>query len=105
MLLIYQWQSHDGCLRVIGAETGNFNVNGRIVHKKARGCSTFYKLLSYEDKKDGWDSASRSMERDLTDFDPNYVFEMDEFFSNVGKIMNLNFFNSIKKIYDKTLQE
>ena len=37
------------------------------------------------------------MERDLTDFDPNYVFEMDEFYSNVKKIMNLNFFNRIKQ--------
>ena len=37
------------------------------------------------------------MERDLTDFDPNYVFEMDEFLSNVKKIINLNFFNRIKQ--------
>ena len=57
-------KTREGCLRVIGAESGNFNAYGRIIHKKARGCSTFYKLLSYEDKKDGWDSASRSMERD-----------------------------------------
>ena len=46
---------------------------------------------------DGWDSASRSMERDLTDFDPNYLFERDNFFANVKKIMNLNFFNRIKQ--------
>ena len=37
------------------------------------------------------------MERDLTDFDPNYVFEMDDFFANVKKIMKLNFFNRIKQ--------
>ena len=51
-------KTREGCLRVIGAESRNFNAYGRIVHKKARGCSIFYKLLSYEDKKDGLDSAS-----------------------------------------------
>ena len=81
-----------GCLRIIGAEIGNFNAYGRIVHKKQGDAQLFYKLVTYEDKKDdGWDSASRSMERDLTDFDPNHVFEMDDFFVNVKKIMNSNF--------------
>ena len=78
-------RTREGCLRVIGAEIGNFNAYGRIVHKKERGCSTFYKLLNYEDKKGGWDNASRSMERDLTDFDLNYVFEMDDCYANVKK--------------------
>ena len=66
-----------------------------MIHKKARGCSNFYMLLSFEDKKDGWDSAC--MERDLTDFDPNYIFDRDEFFSAVKKIINLNYFNRIKQ--------
>ena len=58
------------------------NAYGRIIHKKAKGCSNFYKLLSYNDKKDSWESANRSMQRDLTDFDPNYIFDRDEFFVN-----------------------
>ena len=37
------------------------------------------------------------MERDLTDFDQNYFFEMEVFYANVKKIMNLNFFNRIKQ--------
>ena len=73
------------------------NAYGRMVHKKARGCSNFYMLLSFEDKKDGWDNACRSMEQDLTDFDPNYIFDRDEFFSAVKKIINLNYFNRIKR--------
>ena len=36
------------------------------------------------------------MERDLVDFDPNYIFESEQFFLNVKIIMNLNFFNRIK---------
>ena len=34
----------------------------------------------------------------MNDFDPNYIFEKDEFFfQNVKKIMSLNFFNRIKR--------
>ena len=85
-------RTREGCLRVIGAEIVNFNAYRRIVHKNERGCSTFYKLLDYENKKDGWDNASRGMGIDLTDFNPNYVFEIGEFYANIKKIMNLNFF-------------
>ena len=51
-----------GCLRVIETKIENMNAYGRIVHKKARGCSNFYMLLSFEDRKEGWDSACHSME-------------------------------------------
>ena len=37
------------------------------------------------------------MERDLNDFDPKYIFEKEEFFQMVKKIMSLNFFNRIKQ--------
>ena len=47
------------------------NAYGGIVHKKAKDCSNFYKLLSFHDKNYGCDGACCSMERDLTDFDPN----------------------------------
>ena len=75
----------------------NFNAYGRIVHRKAKGCSNFYKLLSFEDKKDGWEAACRGMERDLLDFDPNYNFEPQTFYENVKKIMDLDYFNRIKQ--------
>ena len=73
------------CLRYIKLQIENMNAYGRIIHKKAKGCSYFYKLLTSNDKKDGWDSASRSMERDLTDLDPNYIFDRDVFFLIVKK--------------------
>ena len=73
------------------------NAYGRIIPKKAKICLNFYKLLSFNNKKESWDSASRSIECDLTDFDPNYIFERDEFFLIVNKIMSSNYFNRIKQ--------
>ena len=63
----------------------DFNAYGRIIHRKARGCSNFYKLLSFEEKKDGWEAACRGMERDSQNFDPNYNFDPQFFYENVKK--------------------
>ena len=65
------------------------------MHKKTKGCSTFYRLLNFEEKKDGWENACRDLERDLMDFDPNYCFKTEVFY--VKKIIILNFFNRIKQ--------
>ena len=64
----------------------DFNAYGRIIHRKAKGCSNFYKLLSFEEKTDGWDAACRGMERDLLGFDPNCNFDPQTFYENVRKI-------------------
>ena len=41
------------CIRGIKPNIGVFNIYGRIVHKKAKGCSYFYVLLCTHDKKMG----------------------------------------------------
>ena len=68
-------RTHEGCLREIGTKILDFNMYGRIIHRKARGCANFYKLLRFEEKKDGWEAACRGMERDLLEFDPNSNFD------------------------------
>ena len=74
------------CTRGIKPNIGMFNIYGRIVHKKAKGCSHFYKLLCAHDKKDGWDSPCYKMENDLTNLDPNYEFDRECFFNNEHKV-------------------
>ena len=46
---------------------GIYNIYGRIVHKKAKGCAHFYKMLCAQDRKDGWKGPCNRMECDLTD--------------------------------------
>ena len=67
-------------IRDIKPSIGNYNIYGHIVHKKARGCSHFYKLLSAHDKNYSWDAPCIGMERDLVDFEPDYDFEQEIFF-------------------------
>ena len=54
-------------------------------------------VLSTHDKKDGWDGPCNRMEYDLTNFDPDYEFDRDSFFSNVAKIMEIKYFNRNKQ--------
>ena len=76
---------------------GIYNIYGRIVYRKAKGCSHFYKMLCAHDKKDGWEGPCNRMENDLTDLDPDYEFNREGFFSNINKIMNIKYFNRIKQ--------
>ena len=84
------------CIREIKPVISNYNIYGQIVYKKAKGCSHSYKLLCAYDKNDGWAAPCNRMERDLTEFNPNYYFDQETFFDNVKKIMSLNYFNRIK---------
>ena len=88
---------HVECLREIQPTLSNYNIYGRMVHKKVEGCSHFYKLLSAYDKNDGWESPCNGMERDLEDFDPDCDFDQEVFFEYINKIMNLKYFNRIKQ--------
>ena len=58
------------CIRGIKPNIGIFNIYGRIVHKKAKGCSHYYDLLSTHDRSDGWEGPCNKMESDLTNLDP-----------------------------------
>ena len=42
------------CIRGIKPSIGIYNIYGRIVHKKAKGCSHFYKTLAHMTKKMDW---------------------------------------------------
>ena len=47
---------------------GTFNLYGRIVTKKAKGCSFFYELLSANAKKDGWVLPEIKLVAEMMDF-------------------------------------
>ena len=78
------------CIREIKPIIGNYNIYGRIVFKKEKGYSHFYKLLCASDKNNGWVTLCNGMDRGLTEFNPGYNFEQEIFFDNVKKIMSLN---------------
>ena len=89
--------NYEKCLVGIKPKISNYNIYGRIVFKRAKGCSYFYKLLCVNNKSDGWENPCKSMEIDLKNVDQNYTFERNEFFNNIKLIMSLKYFNRIKQ--------
>ena len=57
-------KNYEECLVGIKPEISNYNIYGRILFKRAKGCSYFYKLLCVSDKRDGGENPCNSMERD-----------------------------------------
>ena len=73
------------CVCEIKPTISNYNIYGRFVYKKVKGCSHFYKLLCANDKNDGWAAPCNRMERDLTEFNLNYNFRRETFFREFGE--------------------
>ena len=65
----------------------NFNVYGRIVFKRKRGCAHYYRLINASRKKhDGWNTPCNSLENEISIDCPNWVFSKDMFYENVQQI-------------------
>ena len=46
---------------------GDYNIYGRLVTKKKKGCSTYYAILNVNAKKDGWVRCGIKLEVDFTE--------------------------------------
>ena len=44
---------------------GNFNIYGRLITKRKKGCSYYYSLLNANAKKDGWVRCGLKLEVDF----------------------------------------
>ena len=53
---------------------GTFNIYGRIVAKKAKGCSYFYELLCANAKTDGWVMPEIKLLAEIADFKNDLQF-------------------------------
>ena len=75
-----------------------YNLYGRIIAKKPKGCSYYYNILNANSKKDGWVQANIKLEAELTEFDDGLEYDGDEFM----KIMS--FLNRLKQFMLKLLR-
>ena len=81
----------------IKSKISNYDIYGRLVFNRAKGCSYFYKVLCVNDKNNGWENPCKSMERDLKSIDQNYTFDRNKFFNNNKISMSLKYFNRVKQ--------
>ena len=80
-----------------------YNIYGRIVTKKLKGCSYYYEILNANSKKDGWVQANIKLEAELTEFDNGLEYDSDEFMKIVMEIIKMPFLNRLKQFMLKLL--
>ena len=71
-----------------------YNVYGRIVFRKGKGCAHFYKLLNATKRHNGWRTARNSMEKESLEHFPHDTFCDETFHGDIKKILKLNNFNT-----------
>ena len=64
-----------GWLGKITQKIGTVNLYGRMVTKKAKGCSFFYDLLSVNAKSDGWILPESKLLTEMADFKMTYTMK------------------------------
>ena len=62
---------------VSNLSSGEFNVYGRIVTKRKKGCSHFYALLNTHAKRDGWKMCGIKLEDKI--YNEGIDLECDEY--------------------------
>ena len=83
---------------------GTFNVYGRLITKRKKGCSHYYSLLNANAKKDGWVRCGLKLEDDL--FEEGIDWEYDEctLLKIVMQVLKTPYLNRLKQFYFRLIR-
>ena len=87
----------DKLLLTIKPRVGIYNVYGRTVFRKSKGCPHYHKLVNANKKHNGWVTACNSLEKEVLEHFPNDIFYDDMFNKDVRQILKLHNFNTLKQ--------
>ena len=86
-----------GWLGKFRLKMGTFNLYGRIVTKKIKGCSYYYELLCANFKSDGWVIPELKLIAEMTDYVDNINYENDNFMKYVKQILKMPYLNRLRQ--------
>ena len=66
-----------GWLAKIRRTIHHYNIYGRIVTKKSKGCSYFYDLLNMNAKNDGWVNCGLKLKVDFSEANLDWEYDED----------------------------
>ena len=93
-----------GWLGKIRQKIGTFNLYGRMVTKKAKGCSYFYELLNAKAKSDGWILPEPKLLSEMADFKNDLHFENKDYMRFVKEILKMPYLNRLKQFLLRLLR-
>ena len=83
---------------------GNFNLYGRIVTRRARGCSFYYKLLNANAKNDGWVLPKIKLIAEMIDFKNDPGYDNTDFMQFVKEIIKMPYLKRLKQFLLRLLR-
>ena len=93
-----------GCLAKIRRTILHYNIYGRIVTKKRKGCSHFYDLLNMNSKNDGWVKCGLRLEVDFSEANLNWQYDEDGLIKIVIEILRTPNLNGLKQFMLRLLR-
>ena len=83
---------------------GGYNIYGRLVTKKKKGCSNYYALLNVNAKRDGWVRCGIKLEIDFTEEDIDWEYDEDEVLKIVMQVLKTPYLNRLKQFFIRLLR-
>ena len=74
----------------------SYNIYGRLVTKRKKGCSHFYSLLNVNAKRDGWVRCGIKLENDLYEEGIDWEYDEDEVLRIVKRVLRTTYLNRLK---------
>ena len=78
-------------------KNGIYNLYGRIVTKKAKGCSFYYEFLNAKTKNDGWIQPKIKLEAEMIRFDNEFEYDSEDYLRFVREIIKMPYLNRFKQ--------
>ena len=82
----------------------NYNIYGRIVTKRKKGCSYYYSLLNAHAKGDGWVHCSIKMESEACNEGLNWECDELDILARARQVYRTPYFNRLKQFFIRLLE-
>ena len=95
---------NDGWLGKVRQKIGTVNLYGKMVTKKAKGYSFFYKLLNAKAKSDGWILPELKLLTEMADFKNDLFYENADYMRFVKEILKMPYLNRLRQFLLRLLR-
>ena len=81
-----------------------YNIYGRIVTKRKKGCSHYYSLLNANAERDGWVRCGIKLEDDLYDEVINWEYDECVVLKIIMQVLRTPYLNRLKQFYFRLIR-
>ena len=91
-------------LGITNRNTEGYNIYGRLITKRKKGCSHYYSLLNVNAKRDGWVRCGIKLEDDLYDERIDWKYDEFEVLKIVMQVLKTPYLNRLKQFFFRLIR-